>query len=350
MYGMTGGICVDSREKYLKDMSVAERQIYILSLLSENPQGFRIQDIVDRLAAWEIDVKPRTIQRDIDELSLSYGISEEQRGKDIYYMADKYYLKNVDMTISDLMSIAFMQELLDNYRGLDVAEHGMEFLNRIVKQLGIAKRAQFLDFKNIIKDMDANRRKNLDVRPEMEHAVRNAIDQRRKLKITYYSWNRDESTERVIHPYQFVMIDGYMNVAAYCELRQELRNFRISRMTKVEILNEGFEKEQNLIKEQKPFIHISGKATEKLVLQFDEQKGRYVEEYDWARADRLEKLEDGNVLFYKDTALTDEVKQYVLGFGSHVRVLEPRHFAEEIHNEAVRIAGLYEGEEKEKDI
>lgn len=332
---------MDSRDKYLKDMSVAERQIYILSLLSENPQGFRIQDIVDRLAAWDIEVKPRTIQRDIDELSLSYGISEEQRGRDIYYTADKYYLKNVDMTISDLMSIAFMQELLENYGGLDVAEHGMEFLNRIVKQLGIAKRAQLLDFKNIIRDMDANRRKNLDVKPETEHAVRNAIDQRRKLRITYYSWNRDESTQRVIHPYQFVMIDGYMNVAAYCELRQELRNFRISRMSAAEILDEGFEKNQSLIREQRPFIHISGKAAEKLVLQFDEQKGRYVEEYDSTRADKLEKLADGSVLFYKETALTDEVKRYVLGFGSHVRVVEPLHFAEEIQNEAMQMAELY---------
>lgn len=341
---------MDSRDKYLKDMSVAERQIYILSLLSENPQGFRVQDIVDRLAAWDIMVKPRTIQRDIDELSLSYGISEEQRGKDIYYTADKYYLKNVDMTISDLMSIAFIQELLDNYKGLDVAEHGMEFLNRIVKQLGLAKRAQLLDFKNIIRDMDADRSKNLDVKPEIEHAVRNAIDQRKKLKIIYYSWNRDESTGRVIHPYQFVMIDGYMNVAAYCELRKEIRYFRISRMLAAEILGESFEKNQNLMREQKPFIHISGRETKKLVLQFDEQMGRYVEEYDSVRADRLEKLEDKSVLFYKETALTDEVKRYVLGFGSHVKVIAPQHFAEEIQEEALRMVDLYDEKAKEKDI
>lgn len=333
---------MNSKDKYLKDMSVAERQIYILSLLSENPQGFRIQDIVDKLNTWDVEVKPRTIQRDIDELSLSYGISEEKRGKDIYYTADKYYLKNVDMTISDLMSIAFMQELLDNYKGLDVANHGLEFLNRIVKQLGIAKRAQLLDFKNIIKNMDATRSKNLDVKPEIEHAVRNAIDQHKKLKITYYSWNRDESTERVIHPYQFVMIDGYMNVEAYCELRQGLRNFRISRMSKADILAESYEKNQKLVKEQKPFIHLSGERMEKLILEFDEKKGRYVEEYDAARADRLVKQEDGSVLFYKETALTDEVRQYVLGFGRHVRVVEPQHFAEEIRNEAMKIVQQYE--------
>lgn len=332
---------MDSKDKYLKDMSVAERQIYILSLLSENPQGFRIGDIVDKLSAWDIQVKPRTIQRDIDELSLSYGISEEQRGKDIYYTADKYYLNNVDMTISDLMSIAFMQELLDNYRGLSVANHGTDFLNRIVKQLGIAKRAQLLDFKNIIKDMDANRRKNLDVKPEYEHAVRNAIDQRKKLRITYYSWNRDESTVRVIQPYRFVMIDGYMNVEAYCELRQDFRNFRISRMSKVETLDESFERQQRSAGEQKPFIHISGQNVEKLVLEFDAQKGRYVEEYDAARADKLLKQADGSVRFYKETALTDEVKQYVLGFGHHVKVLAPAHFAEEIQSEAMQIVDLY---------
>lgn len=326
---------------YLKSISVTERQIYILSLLSENPQGFRVDDIVEKLSGWDVEVKRRTIQRDIDELSLSYGISEEKRGTDTYYMADKYNLKNVDLTISDLMSIAFMQELLENFKGLDVAEHSQELLNRIVKQAGFTKWAQLLDFKDIIKDMDANRRKNVDVNPELERMVRNAIDQHRKLKISYYSWNRDESAERVIHPYRFVMIDGYLNVEAYCELRKEMRNFRVSRMSKASLLDDAFEKDKSLLNQDHPFMHLSGGKTEQLVLCFNAEKGRFVEEYEYMRADKLKKQEDGSILFYKKTALTDEVKQYVLGYGSHVRVLEPAWFAGEIAKEAKKMSGLY---------
>ena len=57
-----------------KDVSVSQRQIYILSLLSENPKGYLAEEIQERLHRWNIDVTSRTILRDIDELSLNYGI------------------------------------------------------------------------------------------------------------------------------------------------------------------------------------------------------------------------------------------------------------------------------------
>lgn len=327
---------------YLKDISQAERQMYILELLSVNPQGFRLQDIVDKFDSWGIEVKPRTIKRDIDVLSVNFFIVEEERGKDIYYRADKYSLENIDITMSDLMSIAFIQELLGQYRGLDVANHGIAFLDRITKKLGVTKKMQFMDFKNMIKDMDVSRSKNLDVKPEIEHAVRNAIDQHKKLKIVYYSWNSDKEETRVIQPYRFVMIDGYMSVEAFCELRGEIRNFRLSRIRKLEIQEDTFDVDPELLSGQMPFIHLQGGEPEQLVLQFDAIKGRYVEEYDHDRADRLEKQEDGSVLFYKKTAITDEVKCYVLGFGCHVKVMEPEHFAKEIQKEITKIASLYE--------
>ncbi|MDE5965735.1 MAG: WYL domain-containing protein [Lachnospiraceae bacterium] len=341
-------VSADGREenKYLKGISVAERQIYILSLLSENPQGFRVQDIVEKLLSWDIEVKKRTIQRDIDELSLSYGISEEVRGGDVYYMADKYNLKNVDLTLSDLMSIAFLQELLDNYHGLAVADHGTEFLERLMRQTGLTKRAQLLDYKNIIKNMDDSRRKNLDVNPEIERTVLNAMNQKKKLRMTYYSWNRNESTERVIHPYRFVMNDGYLNVEGFCELRNALRNFRVSRMSNVVLLDEAFSPDKKLMAAQKPFLHLSGGRQEELVIRFDKSKGRFVKEYEAGRADRIVQEEDGEILFYKKTAITDEVRQYILGYGSHVKVLEPGWFAGEIEKEAEKMARRYQEKEK----
>ena len=63
----------------IKDVSVSQRQIYILSLLSQNPKGYLAEEIRERLHHWDIDVTKRTIQRDIDELSLNYGIGEEER-------------------------------------------------------------------------------------------------------------------------------------------------------------------------------------------------------------------------------------------------------------------------------
>ena len=50
----------------IKDVSVSQRQIYILSLLSQNPKGYLAEEIRERLHRWDIDVTKRTILRDID--------------------------------------------------------------------------------------------------------------------------------------------------------------------------------------------------------------------------------------------------------------------------------------------
>ena len=105
---------MDNNDKN-KDISMSQRQIYILSLLSENPRGYQADEIRSRLLDWDINVSRRTILRDIDELSLNYGIAEDERDGRTYYSADKYTLKNVDLTIEDLASLAFAKEMLGEY-------------------------------------------------------------------------------------------------------------------------------------------------------------------------------------------------------------------------------------------
>ena len=73
-----------------KEISVAERQLYILSLLSQNPIGYTAEEIVEKLKKWEVVLTKRTIQRDIDELSMSYAIEEEERDGRTYFKARKF--------------------------------------------------------------------------------------------------------------------------------------------------------------------------------------------------------------------------------------------------------------------
>ena len=126
-----------------KDVSMSQRQIYILSLLSENPRGYQAEDIRKRLLSWDIDVSRRTILRDIDELSLNYGILEDERDGKTYYYADKYTLKNVDLTIEDLASLAFAKEMLKEYSHIEMGVHAVSFIDRIVKNSAALNKLQF---------------------------------------------------------------------------------------------------------------------------------------------------------------------------------------------------------------
>lgn len=66
-----------------------------------------------------------------------------------------------------------------------------------------------------------------------------AIKERRKVKTLYFSYDKGE-IERIIQPYDMFLCATGWGVAAYCELRQDLRHFELKRMTKCELLDDFF--------------------------------------------------------------------------------------------------------------
>lgn len=325
-----------------KEISVAERQIYILSLLSQNPFGYTADEIVEKLKKWDVVLTKRTINRDIDELSMSYAIEEEERNGKTYFLARKFSMSNVDLTMRDLMAISFMQQLVQQYDHTIMGAVAEEMLRKIVENTGNLNQKHLAELEQSIRIIDRNEWKNQDVDPEIEQLITAAIEKQYKIEIQYHSWNSDETTTRVIRPYCITLIDQYLCVEGYCELRKELRTFRLSRIQKVTVLKDSFEipKEYQKQESENKFIYLGGKYTELLVIQFDAETGRYVKEYEAHRADSLTENEEG-VLFEKQTAITSEVVRWILKFGAGAKVLQPQSLVRQIRVEAEKMKELY---------
>lgn len=328
------------------EISVAERQLYILSLLSQNAIGYTADEIVEKLKKWGVELTKRTINRDIDELSMSYAIEEEERSGKIYYMARKFSMENVDLTTMDLMAITFMQQLVAQYEHTKLGEAAAAILKKMTANTGNLNKKHLESLSHTIQISERNEWKNQDVDSNIERMISAAIEKQTKIEIQYYSWNSDEVTTRVIHPYSLVFLDQYLNVEGYCELRKELRTFRLSRIKQIKPLREHFEIPANYErKKDNKFIYITGDKPELLKLQFNAETGRYVKEYQSHRADRLSENEQG-VLFEKQIAITGEVRRWIMQFGAGVQVLEPAWLAEDIRQEAEKITHIY----KKKDL
>lgn len=317
-----------------KEVSVAQRQIYILSLLSENPKGYQAEEIRERLKNWDIDVSKRTIMRDIDELSLNYGIGEDERNGKTYFFADKYTLKNVDLTIEDLASLAFAKEMLAEYRHLDMGKHAITLIDKMVEGSASLNKLQFDKLCGHFKQAGKKSGNQDVVDVRIERLLQNAIDSRNKVNISYYSFSSDESRARIIHPYRMLMIDTYLCVEGYCELRKEIRRFRLSRIQEAERLDEKFEqKEIELEQTNGAFLKLTGGEEEELELLFTGESVRYVREYEAERARTLQETEKG-LVFYQRTAVAPDVIRWVRGFGTEVTVLKPEWLASQLREEA----------------
>lgn len=322
-----------------RDVSVSQRQIYILSLLSENPKGYEADEIQRRLKNWDIAVSRRTILRDIDELSLNYGIGEEERGGKTYYFADKYTLKNVDLTIEDLASIAFAKEMLKGYTHLDMGRHAIGFLDKIVEQSAALNKLQFENLCRHFGQAGKNAG-NVDmVDSRTQKLIQNAIDNQNKIKMVYYSFSSDTYNERVIHPHRLLLVDGYLSVEGYCELRQEIRRFRLSRIKELEVSDAQFDQATEMREgqgQEDTFLKLAGKEKEALIFLFTGDSIRYVREYEARRAKRIEEKAEG-LYFYGEAAVTPDVIRWVRGFGPEVQVLEPGWLAKKLEEEAEKI-------------
>ena len=66
--------------------------------------------------------------------------------------------------------------------------------------------------------------------------INRAIKEKRKCLIEYYSKNEEKLTSRTIHPYDLILLGNEWGVAAYCELKDEIRHFYINRIKSIELL------------------------------------------------------------------------------------------------------------------
>ena len=71
--------------------------------------------------------------------------------------------------------------------------------------------------------------------------VSTAIRERRRLAFDYQS-HQGTPTHRQLEPYGVVHMDGRWYMAGHCLMRQAMRTFRLDRVSRVELCNEGFER------------------------------------------------------------------------------------------------------------
>lgn len=82
---------------------------------------------------------------------------------------------------------------------------------------------------------------------EIYQAVRKAINEKRKIKITFYSVNSG-ITKRIIHPAElFEYLDDWY-IAAFCELRNEIRLFKLEDIKEYKLLDEKYNQENSIKK------------------------------------------------------------------------------------------------------
>lgn len=76
-------------------------------------------------------------------------------------------------------------------------------------------------------------------------------------------------------------------------------------------------------------------------IRFSPDVAGYVKEKIWHESQEIHEQKDGSVIFEAEIAGTDEIRFWVMGWGSHAEVIEPEVLREQIRAEAETLVGRY---------
>ena len=80
-----------------------------------------------------------------------------------------------------------------------------------------------------------------ETRPGVLDALRSAVAERRRVRLDYYAYGRDERSSRAVDPYAVVADNGAWYVHGYCHQAEAPRSFRVDRVVDVDVLDETFD-------------------------------------------------------------------------------------------------------------
>ncbi len=189
-------------------------------------------------------------------------------------------------------------------------------------------------------------RPNMDVQKERAKLVQavKAKREKKKLSLVYRSLSQEEQ-QRVLHIYSTYTFRGEIYVVAYCELRKEVRDFKLRRAHSLVLLEENFviPSDFSLDDYLKNCIGIFKGESLDVRLKVKEPLAQIVRETIYSEEQRIEELPDENAILFEAVMRgKEEIIAWILSMGSNAEVLAPTSLKKAILDEVKGIGGLYE--------
>ncbi|WP_059041305.1 helix-turn-helix transcriptional regulator [Paenibacillus rubinfantis] len=301
-------------------------------------QGRRVVRAEDLAAQFETSV--RTIYRDIQALSEA-GVPIAGTPGTGYSLMEGYFLPPIRFTIEEavtlLIGMDFVEQRFDDaYRDraigarkkieVTLSDSVRRETSRIRKSLRLLPPGK--------RPASSNERENLD-------KIRRALLDGRKIRF-HYSKGIPDSTgsrhsERTVAPYGLVLVEGSWMLVARCDLRQDIRHFRLSRMAELIELDERFELPEHFdIGEYTP---VDDRQL-RVCLRFNPDLAAKVKETNYHFVEDMKEHPEGLDVVLR-VRQPDELLTWVLGWGADVLVLEPESFRDRIREEAQKMLNRY---------
>ena len=324
------------------DISSSERQLFILTLLSQSSEGFTAKEILKRMERSGIECSSRTLNRDLDCISMRFNVWEDERGSQTYYVADKMAINDITFTIPQMISLYYLRELLTGAEQTDIRREASGIIETLLSKMPVLSREALAGIGDMLK-IEKSLLAPSVVNPIINETIQKAISLQKSVDIIYETFHSGETNKRRIDPYVIEIKEGKMHAIGYCHLRDEIRDFRLSRIKEAKLTKNAFDIPQGFFNEYQKnrFDKLAGSEIYDVEIEFTGDAAKLIREYHASKADEI-KTDGKTAVFKRRAAITPDFIQWILSFGSDAKVLSPEILAKQISSIAEKMRMRYE--------
>lgn len=147
--------------------------------------------------------------------------------------------------------------------------------------------------------------------------IKEAILTRQTIKFTYYN-TKGENSDRTVDPLNLWFKEKAWYLFAYCHEKNDIRQFKITRIKNLTLTDKYFEKtieDFKINNSKNPIKYV------KITLEIDKSQAYRV--YDEFSEKNINKLENGNFEVIMENPENEWIYGYLLSFGEYLKVKEP---------------------------
>ena len=181
-----------------------------------------------QLAGW-LEVSERTIYRDIRDLSIC-GVPVEAEAGVGYRLSSGFDLPPIMFTVDEVETLVAGARMMEAWGGPAFGSRARSAISKIALALPKGRREEIERTRLFAADFLVPQGAAAGL-----ETVRQAIFQRRKLHIQY-SDGEQRASSRTLHPLGLYFWGTTWSIAAWCESRNDFRNFRLDRIRSLEIV------------------------------------------------------------------------------------------------------------------
>lgn len=317
------------------------RQWIIVQTLISSQQGKTAADIADAVGC-----SRRTVYRDLNALQAAgFPIYDNpENGKTRYCMlgADKQNIP-IPLQLSELMTLYFCRDMLKSFKNTVFYDSLDSLFGKVRATLPEPFLEPLQQFENVL-HVGNRPHPPYEKFKEILNSVNEALVNKRYIEMMYYTMSRRKSSRRTIAPYHLWFFNGTFYLIGHCLMRREVRIFALDRIKMLSQTDECFEipAEFNVDDYMRNCFGVFQGEPVKVKIHFAPEVAGYIQEKVWHESQEIHPQRDGGIVFEVEVAGIDEIKYWVMSWGSKALVLEPQSLIEAIRKEAESMTENYD--------